>query len=91
MPIPNEEQPSRRFLVARVKEEVFAIYAGETCTSMIRRDVAQELGLSFGSRDASIAIEAENKIVTMVIAVSSNMKQELELGTDFLYLLDCWS
>ena len=88
MPIPNSSGVFGRFIVARVKDEVFAVHAGISCTSSISTAVAQELGLSFRSRDASIIIETENKKVAMVIAVVPRLEEDLVLGTDFLYLLD---
>lgn len=91
MPIPSQTENLGRFIVARIKNEVFAVQAGIDCTSYISQAVAQELGLSFRSRDASVIIEVGNKVVTMVIAVSRHSEPELVLGTDFLYLLDCWS
>ena len=65
--------------------------AGESCTSCIKTSVAQELGLAYRSRDASVVIEVGHKKVSMVIAVSDEIDQEVVLGTDFLYLLDYWS
>ena len=91
MPIPNRMGHTGRFIIARIKDEVFAVRARIDCTSQINQAVARELGLSFRSRYASVVIEAENKIVTMVIAISPNSEPELVLGTDFLYLLDYWS
>lgn len=91
MPIPTPTENFGRFIVARINTEVFAVQAGENCTSYIRTSVARELGLSFRSRDASIIIEVESKVVSMVIAISPDLDQELVLGTDFLYLLDYWS
>ena len=70
MPIPVPTENFGRFIVARIKDGVFAVQAGIDCTSYINKSVARELGLSYASRDASVVIEAENKIVTMVIAIS---------------------
>ena len=91
MPIPNPREPFGRFVIARVKDEVFAVQAGISCTSFILTSVAQELGLSFQSRDASIVIEVGAKKVAMVIATQPFLEEDLVLGTDFLYLLDYWS
>lgn len=91
MPIPNSPEPLGRFVVARIKEEVFAVQAGIECSSCILSSVAQELGLSYTSRDASVTIEVGKKKVAMVIAVSPYLDQDLVLGTDFLYLLDFWA
>lgn len=78
-------------VVALIKDEIFAFYAGTDCTLYIKQAVARELGLSFRSHDASIVIEAENKRVAMVIVVLQELDQELVLGINFLYLLDVWS
>lgn len=91
MPIPNPRKLLGRFIIARVKDEVFAVQAGVDCTSYIRTNVAQELGLSFRSRDASVIIEAGNKKIAMVIAVRPVQEEDLILGADFLHLLDYWS
>ena len=91
MPIPNPRALYGRFIVARVKDEVFAVQAGENCSSSISTRLAQELGLSYQFRDASIVIEVVAKKVAMVIGVSMAQEEELILGTDFLYLLDYWA
>ena len=88
MPIPNAPRTLGKFIVAQIKNEVFAVQAGISCTSFISTSVARELELSFQSRDASIIIRAEGKTVAMVIAVVPHLQEDLVLGTDFLYLLD---
>lgn len=61
MPMPKSEELFGRVVVARVKDEVFAVQAGICYSSFIRTSVVQELGLSFLSRDASIVIGVGTK------------------------------
>lgn len=80
----------RRFIVAQIKNEVYAAYAGENCTSQIGSAVAWELDLVYNMRNASITIGVGVRRVTMVINFLLFLDQELLLGTDNLYLLDNW-
>ena len=88
MPIPSPKEPYGRFVVVRIKNEVFAVQAGLECDSCIKSSVAEELGLAYFMRDGSITIEVGSKIVTMTISVSPSLEEDLILGTDFLYHLD---
>lgn len=69
MPIPRSQILSRRLIVARVKDEIFAFYAGENGTSQIKSAVAWELTLAYNVWNASITIEVGTKTVTIVMDV----------------------
>lgn len=55
---PNPREPFGRFVVARLGGEVFVVQSDISGSSSLTTSAAQKLGLSFQSRDISIAIEA---------------------------------